>query len=135
MATLEDAIYARLTAVSAVTDLVSTRIYPVKKDSGVRVTWPYIIYSTVYTEPVRAMVDDTGMFISSVRFDIWSKDSGAFDSGVAIATAVRGALQRWEGTAGTITVDHVFLDGEFDVQDPEPSVFHRVMDFDFRWFE
>lgn len=135
MATLEDAIYARLTAVSAVTDLVSTRIYPVKKDVGSKVTWPFVVYATVAREAVRAMNADPGMSSSLVRFDIWTKDSGAFDSGIAIAAAIRGALQRWSGTAGTIEVNATFLDGEYDIEDPEPGVFHRVLDFDFRWYE
>lgn len=135
MAAIEDAIFARLTAVSAVTSLVSTRIYPVKKDTGPHATWPFVTYSTVYSEPVRAMTNDSGMRASSLRVHVWAKGDGAFDSGVAIATAIRGALQRWSGTSSGIVVDEIFLDGEFDIEDAEPGVFHRVLDFDARWFE
>lgn len=135
MATIENAIYARLTAVSAVTDLVSTRIYPIKKDTGSKVTWPFVTYSTIRREPVRAMGSDPGMSASLLTLDIWTKDAGAFDAGVAIAQAITGALQRWSGTAGGIVVDQIFLDGEYDIEDSEPGVYHRVLDFDARWFE
>lgn len=135
MATIEDAIYARLTGVGAVTDLVSTRIYPVKKDTGTKVTWPFVTFTTVLREPVRAMGSDPGMSSSLVRFDVWAKDSGAFSSARNISVALCGALQRWSGTSAGIVVDACFLDSDEDIPDPEPGVFHRVLDFDFRWFE
>jgi hypothetical protein len=135
MANIEDALYARLTAVSAVTSLVSTRIYPVKKDTGATVVWPFVTYSTVLSERSRAMVSDTGYVESSVRFHIWTKGASAFSSGGAISTAIRGALQRWSGTSAGVVVDQVFLDGEFDIEDSEPGVYHRVLDFDARWYE
>jgi hypothetical protein len=135
MATIEDAIYARLQAVSAVTSLVSTRIYPIKKDEGTKVVWPFVTYATTYASPVVAMGDDPGMMSSEVRFHIWAQGSGAFDSAIAIKQAIRTALQRWRGTAGGITVNARFLEGDFDIEDAEPGVFHRILDFDFRWYE
>jgi len=138
MASIEDALYVRLTAVTAVTDLVGLRIYPVKKDTGAKVVWPFVVYATTLSRRVRAMVSDPGYVESSVRFHVWTKDSGGYDSGVAIAAAIRGALQRWSGTSQTIVVDQVFLDDEYDVDAGEtidPGVFHRVVDFDCRWYE
>lgn len=135
MPNIEDALYARLIAVSAVTSLVSTRIYPIKKDTGASAVWPFVTYSTVLSNRSRAMVADNGYVESSIRFHIWTKGASAFSSGGSISAAIRGALERWSGTSAAVVVDHVFLDGEFDIEDAEPGVFHRVLDFDARWYE
>ena len=137
MPTVEDALYARLQAVSAVTALVSTRIYPVKKDIGPSPVFPYVIYSVTLSQRERAMNSDPGYVSSSVRFHIWTKDAATsgFDSGVAIATAIRGALQRYRGTIAGVVVGEIFDDGEYDLEEIEPAVYHRVIDFDVRWHE
>lgn len=138
MAAVEEALYARLQAVSAVTDLVSTRVYPVKHDTGSMLAYPFITYEILAHGRISAMTDDTGDVESTVRFHCWGKDSGSiggYKSARDVAAAVRGALQRWDGTSGGVVVKHVFVDGEYDIGDPTPGVYHRAIDVDVRWVE
>lgn len=135
---IEAALYTRLQAVSAVTALVSTRVYPAKKDIGANPAFPYVSYEVILSTRVSAMTADTSMVESAVRFHIWSKDAAGangFDSGLAVFAAMRGALQRWKGTSATVVVDQVFLDGEYEIPEESPGVYHRVMDVLAHWFE
>jgi hypothetical protein len=139
MPSIEDALYARLIAVTAVTSLVAQRVYPLKKDRNDNPTWPFITYATTFTSFDSPMQADSKYTSSSVRFHIWARDNpsagtSGFDASIQIEQAIRTALQRWGGTSGGIVVDHVFIDGVADVQDPEPGVFHRIVDCDCRWF-
>jgi hypothetical protein len=140
MATAEDALRARLGAVSAVTALLGSplRVYPVKKDQGATPVFPYVTYEQILGQRISAMVADTGDVESEFRFHIWTRTAGAVDGhaqGRDIAVAIRGALKRWEGTSAGVLVKHVFETGEFDIGDDEPGIYHRVIDFDVRWTE
>ena len=140
MATAENALYSRLTAVSAVTDLLGTspaRIYPIKHDRGANPVFPFVTYELILGQRIRAMTADTGDVEAAFRFHIWTKDAatGGQIQAINIAVAIRGALKRWSGTAAGVEVKHVFEDGEYDVPDPDPGVYHRVIDFDVRWAE
>lgn len=138
MASIEDALYTRLQAVSAFTDLVSDRVYPDGKDHGDMLDFPYVTYDVLSTERNSAFTDDTGYVESNVRFHVWAKDAASvsgYDKARDVGVAIRNALQRWSGTSAGVTVNHVFIDGEFDIGDPEPGIYHRVLDFDTRWFE
>lgn len=141
MATAEDALSARLRAVSAVTTLLGSnpaRIYPIKHDRGSAPTFPYVTYEQILGQRITAMTADTGDVVSEFRFHIWTKDSetaGGYIQGRDIAVAIRGALKRWGGTSAGVIVKHIFESGEFDIGDETPGVYHRVIDFDVRWSE
>ena len=140
MASAEDALYSRLSAVSAVTTLLGSsplRVFPIKHRDGVNPSFPFVTYELILSERIRAMTADTGDVQAVFRFHIWTKDAatGGYIQGRNIADAMRTALQRWDGTSAGVEVKHIFDDGEYDVPDPEPKVYHRVLDFDVRWAE
>ena len=128
---LEGALYTRLQAVTGVTDLVSTRIWPNKTDTA-EPAFPYVTYEIVDEQRASAFGADTGDVDAIVRFHCWGKDDTAgsgFDEARDVADELRQALQRWTGTLDSTQVTGVFVDGRNSLQDPEPGVFHVVIDF------
>lgn len=137
MAEIEDALYTRLQATAAVTNLVSTRIYPGKTENQNPVT-PYVTYEVLRTERQSAMGSDTGDVLSEVRFHVWAKDTSTqsgFDSAKAVSVAMRGSLQRFRGASAAVTVQDVFVIDEFTIEEPEPEWSHRILEVEAHWKE
>ena len=63
---IEDVIYSRLQATSAVTDLVSTRVYPIRRPADASL--PLIVFDRLSEFCPPAMVSDPGNVISRFRF-------------------------------------------------------------------
>lgn len=134
---IEDALYTRLQAVSAVTALVSTRIYPTKTENQ-NPTSPYVTYELLRTERTSAMGADTGDVRTEVRFHVWAKDSASaagYDTAKSVASEIRQALQRYRGTSASTQVQDVFVIDEFTAEDVEPEWSHRLIEFEAIWRE
>lgn len=118
MATAEESLKARLGAVSGVTDLVSTRVYPVKLPQGP--TLPAVTYQRISTIKESAMGNDAG--ISRTRFQVtcWAETYSALKG---VSEAVRAALQRFQGTSGGVEVLDSFLENDMDIYSGEESDF------------
>lgn len=102
-----EATYSILAAASDVTDLVSTRIYPELAPENV--TLPYVVFSVISTIP--SDIKDGGSPIDrvNVQLDIYASTTVERDS---IGEATRTALDRFSGTAGTVSVQSVRFDGQ-----------------------
>jgi hypothetical protein len=134
---IEDALYTRLQAVSAVTNLVSTRVYPAKTENQ-NPTSPYVTYEVLRTERKSAMSADTGDVRSELRLHVWAQDTSSaagFDTCKSVALQIRGALQRYRGTVASTTVQDMFIVDEFTVDEPEPGWSHRIIEFEGIWKE
>lgn len=102
---IEAAIEARLLAVSAVTDMVAKRIYPVNapqlagnqgKGAPAR---PYVTYGLVSGDAGLALQGTTGLNRDQVQLKIWGNTSSDVK---ALFYALRTALHGYKGTsAGT----------------------------------
>lgn len=112
-----NAIYARLAAHAGTAALVGTRIYPVRINQGV--TYPAIRYQVISAPREHVMTQDTGEVHARVQIDSYATTP---EGAHAVAAQVRAALSRWGGTAGGVTVEHVFLDDERDIDEPTPVV-------------
>lgn len=137
MAAIEDALYARLQAVSAFTDLVGARVYPQKTENQ-NPTSPYVAYELLRSDRVSAMGSDPGNVTSEIRYHIWAVDTpsvAAFDSARAVAAAMLTALKRWSGTLASTEVEQVFFLDEFTVEEAEPARAHRIVEFRAHWKE
>ena len=137
MAHLEQALVARLGAVSGVTSLVSTRVFPMRAEQNS--TRPYLTYSRVDTpERASAMGTDAGVAAALMQVDIWASTQLSM---LNVAEAVPLALQRWRGTqsisgGGSVDVLDTFLQRDADEPDDDPKgdgssdgLFRRSMDF------
>lgn len=63
---IEDVIYSRIQATSALTDLVSTRVYPIRRPADA--TLPLIVYERMSEYCPPAMAEDPGNVIARYRF-------------------------------------------------------------------
>ena len=113
--TLEDAIYDRLAAITAVTDLVGSRIYRHRRPQGSAL--PAISFGRVSTQPVNHAGGTTDTTEARIQIDCWSDDQSECRD---LADAVRGdstanGLNGWTRTGGG---------------DPVISMVHLVTDID-----
>lgn len=117
--------FARLQAVSAVTDLVGTRVFPAPLPQGQ--TLPAVTYQRVSGARESAMGSDTGVAHPRIQVDCWASSY----SGVkALATAVRGALQRYSGTIATVEIQDSFLKNDIDLFEDEIEANRVMLDFE-----
>lgn len=122
---LEEAIYGRLAAVSGVTDIVSTRIYPSLLPQGA--TLPAVTYRRVSGVPERAMGSDAGVARVRMEVDAWASSY----SGVkALRDAVVAALKRFTGTVSGETIDATYQLNELDRYEDDLKIHRVMMDFE-----
>ncbi len=111
---LRDAIYSRLSNYSALTSLVSTRIY--SKEITQDTAKPCVYFEVNGIERVSAINGDSGMCEAQCRvISIASTLSGA----VAVATQVQAALQRYTGTVSSTDIRNIMIENEFDSYDSD----------------
>lgn len=126
---IEEAIYERLSAVSAVTDLLGTppRIYPQQAPQSC--AFPVVVYQQANQRRVRTL---TG-FVSLSSYDLHLDCYGeTYTSAKAVWDAVRDALNGYKGElgSGAIAVRGIFDEGAQDgLESPvhaEEDGIHRV---------
>ena len=124
MALLEQALVHALRDFTGLTDLVSTRIYPMMVPQGAAL--PAVTYRRVSGERVHAMVDDPGLAYPRMQVDAWGS---TYASAKAVAAQVIACLQRWRGVVETVTVQDTYFSGDMDIYDPETERWQVSMDF------
>lgn len=125
----EAALVARLLAATGVTALVGDRIAPLQLPE--KPTYPGIAYRLVDRDPVSTFGDDQALSSHMIEVECWG---ASMASARAVGDAVRGALQRWRGSAGGVTVQATFLGGAFTDYDPETRSYSETIDFTL-WVE
>lgn len=125
MSTIEEALVTRLAAVSAVTTLVGSRVYPLRAPEGV--AQPFLVYQRVAAPP-RETAFGTDPGIARPRFQLvaWAT---SYATAKAVATAVRQALQRYRGTVGGVEILDIFVEFDEDLHDDEVHLFGALTDF------
>jgi hypothetical protein len=112
----EKALYSILTNDSDVAAHVSTRVYPnVAPQSA---SYPYIVYERVSTEPLNAIPGSLNESRTTFQLSI---ESDSYSECKDVADDVRDALDGYSGTAATVVVHRIYLDGESDVYDEPES--------------
>lgn len=124
MARLEEAVYTILTAATALTDHVSTRIYPSYLPQNC--TYPALTYYRVSTIRESAMYADPN--ISTVRFQISAWSTSPVTAG-AVADHVRSAMHRDIGSHAGLTIKDCYIDEEITTYDPDSEEHQVAMDF------
>lgn len=119
------AIYNRLSNFSALTSLVSTRIYPGIAPQNTAI--PYVTYQQISNESISAMGADTGLERPRFQVDSWSTSPLEADN---VAIQVKSALQRYEGTLEGTTIQVIFLENDVDIYDHEAGIHHVSTDFE-----
>lgn len=109
MAEIEEAIYSRLTAASAVTALVSTRIYPNKIPQ--EATLPAVAYQRISARRVKAHAAPTGLARVRVQVTCVAR---TYSEVKGLAVVVRKALEGVIGTVGGLAVQGSWLETDAD---------------------
>lgn len=133
---LETALYSYLSGVSAVTDEVSTRIYPAQAPQGAAL--PYVVHHRISTRRFPHQLGPSGMVRARIQIDSFGT---TLDSAQAVFDVLRDNLDGWRATTmGGVYVQSVNLEDEANDFAPpqdggDPGV-HRVRaDFIFVYSE
>ena len=112
MITIEEGLFAYLSANAGVSALVSTRIYPNKLPQTV--TLPALTYQRIDSPRVHS--HDSSGSVGTARprfqFDCWAT---TYAAAKALSDALRGALNGYKGTMGTtspVTVQSALIQSE-----------------------
>jgi hypothetical protein len=121
------AIYNILSNVTAVTDIVSTKIYP--EIAPQNESQPYIVYSVVSNSPTDTKEENGNVDEATIEVYCFNtKYSTAIDLGVA----VRAALERKNGTYGGVQIQSInYTNEQMDVN-PERSIWVAIQDYTVR---
>lgn len=124
------AIYGILTNTPAVTDLVSTRIYPESAPEGA--TMPYIVYSVVGNTPTETKEETV---IDEAQIEVFSVQT-TYGSCMTLADVVRRALDRVEyinDVAGQeIDVQSILYTNEVTEVNQDRNTYVAIQDYTMR---
>ena len=131
---IDQAIRARLVAVSAVTDLVggttSPRIYPLQMPQTP--TFPCITYQLISGQPLYSLSAVSGSAQVRIQIDCWAQNTQSTDgyaAARALAEAVRGALSAYVGTVGGEAIQELTLENRQVLHDGDAGVFRESLDW------
>jgi len=116
LAYVEQALVARLEAVSGVADTVydssfsGYRIYPYKLPQNP--TLPAITYTLIYGESLQSHSGSSGLRFPRYQVDAWTTLADGYDSAKALQEQIRLALQGWTGTAAGVRVTAILKDSD-----------------------
>jgi hypothetical protein len=129
--TIEATLYTRLSGFSALTALVSDRIYPNRKpqDSAL----PAVSYRNVASPRFSAMGEDAEVIKARFQIDVWASD---YDSAVAVRDQVIAATQRWKNSGTGKTVQDTFIiNGGVDLYEDDTKQEHIAIDIEINYIE
>lgn len=131
MADIESTLYSILTDASAVTDLVSTRVYPVMAaQSG---SGDYVRYAKVDGQPYHTAQGAGGLRWG--RFSFLCHAS-RWSSSKAIAAAVLSTLDGYTGTVDGVRIAACLSEEEVDLEfDDQARLYGRAVDFMIQYEE
>lgn len=129
---IEASIYSYLTSQASITNLVSTRVYPVALPENP--TLPAIRY-TLISSPHEHNLEGLSLKRARVQFDCWSEDHSET---IDIAAALLSLLDTFQGTMGTVDVVYCTVENEFDFAEPPSGgetnwTYRKTSDFIFRY--
>jgi len=120
-------VFARLTAITAITDLVGSspkRVFPRQRPQGTNGRAPCIVFRVISEQDVYSNDGATGAVESRVEVQCIGATSDEADSlakQVAKPSKDGGPLSGFSGTAGGVTIQHAFIDGGADDLEPLPG--------------
>ena len=117
MASIEEALYAKLIATAGVTALVGTRIYPASSAQATDPALNYLTYARVGGQPYHTHDGPAGLRWARMSF---MAHSPSYATAKAIAAAVLAALDGFKGTVGSVEIQAILSEMDMiDDYDPE----------------
>ena len=127
---IEDVIYSRLQATSAVTDLVSTRVYPVRRPADASL--PLVVFGRMSEFCPPAMVSDPGNVIARFRF---SCQADTPENARTLAGTVKASIGYYADSTTTPVVDGCWPESGFEEFDLAADLFTVEKDFSIAYRE
>lgn len=127
---IEDVIYSRLQAVSGVTDLVSTRVYPVRRPADADL--PLIVYECLSENSPPAMASDPGIVMSRFRF---SCQASSPENARNLAAQVKSAIGYYRDSTTTPVVQGCLPESSFVEFELGADLFTVEKDFSISYRE
>lgn len=130
---VESALRTRALAVTAVSDLIAARLYPLKLPQAP--TYPAVTYTRISGPRLYAHDGPAGMAEGRFQFDAWG---ASYASAKAVAAALRGAMEGFSGTSGGVSIASIFCVNETDEYQPEEGDggdWRVSLDFWVRYYE
>lgn len=117
---VQNDIYARLSAYADLTALVGSKIYPLTVPQDIEL--PYVSYFIVSDIPEHCMGQDGDIRTIRLQISCWAN---TYDEVKAIEVQVKAALSRYRGG----NIQDIFTDSSLDLYDGEEDVYHVPVDF------
>ena len=127
---IEDVIYSRLQATSAVTDLVSTRVYPIRRPADASL--PLVVFVRTSEFCPLAMVADPGNVTARFRF---SCQANSPENARALAATVKASIGYYADSTSTPVVDGCWPESESEQFDFGADLFAIEKDFSIAYRE
>lgn len=121
---IENHFRAHLAADSGVSALAGARIYPLRLPDGP--TYPAITYERVSATRDFVLAGPGGRVNPRLRVHCWAE---TYAEAVALADAVRQAVNGHTGAMDGERVDHAELLSDNDLYEPDTRKYRRVLDF------
>lgn len=130
MATIEEALYSRLSTYPEVVKLASTRIYPlvIPQDSDL----PAMAYQRI--SGMRELEHGGPSGFASGRFQV-TCTAATYAAAVGLANAVRRGLEGYRGETGGVTVEACSTEGQYDGYNEMGDTFTVRVDFEVMYRE
>lgn len=122
-------LYAFLSAEAGIAAIAGDRIWPEVIPDQVFDTAskrPCLVYRRNSAARSVTFCRTVGLIASTFDIDCYAK---TYDGAEQLAAAVRSALTDYTGMMGSVPVNRVFLDQDFDLLDIEPGLFRVVLTF------
>lgn len=113
MATLDEAIFSMLTGAVAVTNIVGTRIYPIRAPDNP--IFPMVTYQRVSNIKEHHLTRETATFTDTIfQIDCWVEERTKLSVLRTLASAIRTVLDDFRGITSGVDIQGILSDNEFD---------------------
>ena len=133
---IEDEIYTRLSGFTALTDLVSTDIFPVRAPQETAA--PYVVFFEVSANRPGAMGVTYGLTRARFQFTAYGQDrsgmSGA-DESRSIVEQLKAAMDPWTTSSGIIVQGTMFLGEGPHIYDDDSKTDQFSVDYEINFEE
>lgn len=127
MAVIEEAVESRLSGWTALTDLVGTRIHPVRLPQVSRTSdgLPALSYTRASSVRVHSHQGGSGLAAPVFQFDAWASD---YSTAKAVINEVRKALVGFRGTVDGVRIDAGLAQSERDEFEDDTGIYRTTID-------
>ncbi len=108
---------------TAITDLISTRIYAQKLPEAA--TFPSLVYNRISSTRNYSHSGDSNMTSPRIQYSCFAE---TYEEAKDLAEQIVSEMSGFKGTAGSSTIYSTFVENELDLIDPESKLYFIPVD-------